>query len=217
MAGPGTLHHPHYQADRREALFDALYEAHQQSLHAFLLGRTSDPELALDLLQEAFTRAWRNLDLLQGLPPGRQRAWLFATGRNLVIDQYRSRATRTAAQDALEAATRLDAPVSESAERTVERQSELRLVEAALARLPEDLRTVLALQVLGEQTSAEIGELLGRPAGTVRYQISRARSRLAEEIERLESAPDPVEAATPMLSGLLEQAGFEPAISEQEQ
>lgn len=210
MAAPGALKHPdRHHADRREALFDALYEAHQQSLHAFLIGRTSDPELTLDLLQETFTRAWRNLDLLHGLPPARQRAWLFATGRNLVIDQYRSRATRTAAQDALEAATRLDAPVSESAERTAEREGELRLVEAALVRLPEDLRTVLVLQVLGEQTSAEIGELLGRPAGTIRYQLSRARARLAEEIERLESSPDPIDAATPRLTGLLEQVGLE--------
>jgi RNA polymerase sigma-70 factor (ECF subfamily) len=172
--------------DRREAQFDALYAEHRQPLHAFFLGRTSDDELALDLLQEAFTRAWRNLDLLLGLPAARQRAWLFATGRNLVIDHYRSRASRTAAHDALEAATKIDRPVSESAERTVERDAELRLVEAALARLPDDLRTVLVLQVLGEQTSAEIGEALGRPAGTVRYQLSRARKRLAEEIGRLE-------------------------------
>jgi RNA polymerase sigma-70 factor (ECF subfamily) len=192
---------------QREAQFDVLYEEHQQSLHAFLLGRTGDPELALDLLQESFTRAWRNLDTLLGLPSSRQRAWLFAIGRNLVIDQYRSRATRTATQGALEAATRLDAAVSESAERTVERESELRLIDAAMQGLPDDLRTVLVLQVLGEQTSSEIGSLLGRPAGTVRYQLSRARKLLAEEIGRLESAPDPtigsgVHVAVPLESAL---------------
>src|SRR3954471_3149233 len=141
MACPTSLYHPGHRSGQRhgqrEAQFDVLYQEHQQSLHAFLLGRTSDPELTLDLLQEAFTRAWRNLDMLLGLPSARQRAWLFAIGRNLVIDQYRSRATRAATQGALEAATRLDAVVSESAERTVEREGELRLVEAAMQRLPE--------------------------------------------------------------------------------
>jgi DNA-directed RNA polymerase specialized sigma24 family protein len=39
------------------------------------------------------------------------------------------------------------------------------------------------LQVLGNRTSAEIGELLGRPAGTVRYQIAQARRRLADELQ----------------------------------
>jgi len=184
-------------AGDREALFDGIYEEHRQSLHAYFLGRTSDPELALDLLQEAFTRAWRNLDLLLGLPSARQRAWLFAIGRNLVIDQYRSRATRTAAHDALADTLRIDVPVSESAERSVEREAELRLLEEAIGRLPEELRTVLVLQVLGEHTSAEIGELLGRPAGTVRYQLSRARKRLADELELLDAAPAPPSGESP--------------------
>src|SRR3954462_9559592 len=99
-SGQGAGHSPGRRPGQREADFDVIYEEHQQSLHAFLLGRTGDPELALDLLQEAFTRAWRNLDTLLGLPSARQRAWLFAIGRNLVIDQYRSRATRTATQGA---------------------------------------------------------------------------------------------------------------------
>jgi RNA polymerase sigma-70 factor (ECF subfamily) len=81
---------------------------------------------------------------------------------------------------------------SDGPERIVERDRELRLVDEAIRRLPEPLRTVLVLQVLDERTSAEIGELLGRPAGTVRYQISQARKRLAEELRALEAAPDTV-------------------------
>ena len=174
--------------DAREAQFDSLYEEHRRGLHAFFLGRTSDPELALDLLQEAFVRVWHNLDLLLALPPGRQRAWLFTIGRNLVIDQYRSRAARGAAHEALIASTTPEDQLAEGPETTVERDHETRLVDEAIRRLPDDLRTVLVLQVLGEKTSAEIGELLDRPAGTVRYQLSRARKRLAEEIHLLESS-----------------------------
>ena len=192
-------------ADEREALFDGIYDAHRQSLHAYFLGRTGDGELALDLLQEAFVRAWRNLDTLLALPAARQRAWLFAIGRNLVIDQYRARATRTAAHDALVAEVEHDAPVSESAEQAVARERELRLVEAAMQRLSEDLRTVLVLQVLAEHTSAEIGVMLGRPAGTVRYQLSRARKLLADELRLLESAPDPQPAASQAQRVMLEQ------------
>jgi RNA polymerase sigma-70 factor, ECF subfamily len=179
-------------ADERAAGFDDLYDAHRRTLHAFLLGRTGDPELALDLLQEAFVRAWRNLDLLLTLGSARQRAWLFSTARNLVIDQYRGRATRAAAQDALVASLDAADQTSDGPERIVERDRELRLVDEAIRRLPEPLRTVLVLQVLDERTSAEIGDLLGRPAGTVRYQISQARKRLAEELRLLEAAPDPV-------------------------
>jgi RNA polymerase sigma-70 factor (ECF subfamily) len=59
-------------------------------------------------------------------------------------------------------------------------------MDAAIGRLPEDLRTVLVLQVLGDRTSAEIGELLGRPAGTVRYQLALARRHLADELKVIE-------------------------------
>jgi RNA polymerase sigma-70 factor (ECF subfamily) len=169
-------------------LFDALYEEHRQALHAFFLGRTSDPELALDLLQEAFVRVWRNQSTLLVLDPPRRRAWIFAVARNLVVDQYRSRAARSAARDALAASLDPSDQVEEGPEVTTERDRELRLVDEAISRLPEDLRTALLLQVLGEKTSAEIGELLDRPAGTVRYQISRARKLLTEELGRLDAA-----------------------------
>ena len=185
-------------AAEREARFDGLYDAHQRTLHAFLLGRTGDPEQALDLLQEAFVRAWRNLDLLLALEPARQRAWLFTAARNLMIDQHRSRATRASAQQALVATIDPDDQLAEGPEGIVERERDLQLVDEAIRRLPEQLRTVLVLQVLDERTSAEIGELLDRPAGTVRYQISQARKRLAEELRLLEAAPDPArDAASP--------------------
>ena len=39
------------------------------------------------------------------------------------------------------------------------------------------------MRVLDERTSTEIGELLGRPAGTVRYQLTQARRRLAVDLQ----------------------------------
>src|SRR5262250_3099891 len=78
-----------------------MYAAHQQALYAYFLGRTSDPELALDLLQDTFVRLWRNLQVVGDLSSERQRAWLFSVARNLVIDQRRALSTRRATQQAL--------------------------------------------------------------------------------------------------------------------
>jgi RNA polymerase sigma-70 factor, ECF subfamily len=186
MAGSMVARH----ADERKALFERLYAEQRRALHAYFLGRTSDAELALDLLQEAFVRAWRSLDTLCPLTPERQRAWLFTVARNLVTDQYRGRATRAAVHDALVASAEQGERAAPAPEVIVERDQELRLLDRAIRQLPEDLRTVLVLQVLGERTSAEIGEILNRPAGTVRYQLSRARKQLAELLRLFESAPD---------------------------
>jgi RNA polymerase sigma-70 factor (ECF subfamily) len=162
------------------AVFDGLYTAHSQTLHAYLLGRTADPEQALDLLQDVFVRAWRNLATLEDLPLERQRAWLVAVGRNLAVDHYRAQATRQAASDAL--ARALDASTAAPAEAEVVEREQLARLDAAIWRLPEDLRIVLVLQVVDGRTSTEIGELLDRPAGTVRYQLAQARRRLARDL-----------------------------------
>jgi RNA polymerase sigma-70 factor (ECF subfamily) len=59
-----------------EAAFAQLFEQDRHAVHAFLLGKTSDPEAARDLLQETFLRLWRRLDEVAPLADGRQRAWL---------------------------------------------------------------------------------------------------------------------------------------------
>src|SRR5919201_4834341 len=83
------------------ALFTRLYDEHRRGVHAYVFGRTGDPEMALDLLQETFLRVWRHLPTVQGLAPERQRYWIFAVARNLVTDFYRSRAAQRAAHQEL--------------------------------------------------------------------------------------------------------------------
>lgn len=160
-----------------EGDFNRLYGEEQRALHAFLLGRTGDREAARDLLQEVFLRAWRHADSWRGLPPERQRAWLFAVARNLVIDSHRSRATAEATQAALERAAA--GAGSEGPEARAELNERVALLDRAIRRLPEKLRIVLSLHVVGGLTSAQVGEVLGEPAGTVRFQLSEARRRLA--------------------------------------
>ncbi len=168
-----------------EGVFEGLYSAHRQALHAYFFGKTGDAELALDLMQETFVRVWRNLATMADLPADRQRAWLFTIARNLVVDEYRSRSSREAA---LQAYSRTPPEGRSPAldDTSVERER-VEALDSAIRRLPEDLRTVLVLQIVGELSSAEVGELLGRPAGTVRYQLAQARRRLAEDLELVEA------------------------------
>ena len=174
----------------RLRLFDRLYATHATALHDYLLGRTGDAEVARDLLQETCVRLWRSIAEVRDLAPDRQRAWLFTVARNLVVDVYRARASAEAANAALgQRAITAGAGVVAAAETDALAREDLDLLDAAIARLPRALRTVLVLQVLGDRTSAEIGELLGRPAGTVRYQLAQARRQLAAELGLLHGAP----------------------------
>jgi RNA polymerase sigma-70 factor (ECF subfamily) len=53
-------------------------------------------------------------------------------------------------------------------------------MQAALARLPEELRETLLLVVVSELTHQETADLLAVPLGTVLSRVSRARKRLRE-------------------------------------
>ena len=172
----------------REAhsLFEQLYAAHHQTLHAYFVGRTADPELALDLLQDTFVRLWRNLQSIGDLSLERQRAWLFSVARNLVVDQYRAQSTRRATGQALANAALADVSTAPAAEMEVAYSEGLQELDHVIRELPEDLRLVLVLTVLGDRNSSEIGEMLGRPAGTVRYQLAEARRRIANKLRLLD-------------------------------
>src|SRR6266545_7562035 len=83
------------------AVFTEIFDQHRHAVHAYFLGRVADPELARDLLQETFLRAWRRLSEIGPLPAEQQRAWIFTVARNLAIDSYSASAARQAAEAAL--------------------------------------------------------------------------------------------------------------------
>lgn len=158
--------------------FDDVYRTHQRPIHAYFYGRTGDAPLAEDLTQEVFARAWTQFTDLALLDADEQRNWLFAVARNLFVSELRRkriRARRTFA-------AWLDPGVSESAAERWEASELLGQLDRLIGQLPEDQRTVLVMQVVGGLTSQQIGDVLDRPAGTVRSLISSARRELARRL-----------------------------------
>jgi RNA polymerase sigma-70 factor (ECF subfamily) len=160
--------------------FDQLYAENQRAMHAYLLGRTGDRETARDLLQEVFLRAWRHVDAWSELPADRRRAWLFTVARNVVIDAHRG--SRRVEVDLEHAGSEVAAPASEEPAARAERGERLARLDLAIRRLPERLRVVLSLHVVGGLTSAQVGELLDEPAGTIRYRLNQARRKLVADM-----------------------------------
>jgi RNA polymerase sigma-70 factor (ECF subfamily) len=163
------------------ACFDRLYGAHHRVVYAYLLGHVGSADSAADLLQETFLRVWRHINDARQVPADRQRFWLFAIARNLLLDYGRRQAARRRCEEALRESAAIRVREGDPADAVIARETAA-AVDAAIARLPDDLRLVLTLHLVGGLTSAEIGSSLNRPAGTVRYQLSRARQRIAQEL-----------------------------------
>ena len=58
-------------------------------------------------------------------------------------------------------------------------------LEALLAALPDEQRTVFVARVLHQQTTAQVAALLGIPEDTVRWRLRRARERLRTQLDQL--------------------------------
>jgi RNA polymerase sigma-70 factor (ECF subfamily) len=167
----------------RKTEFRRLYEAHRTAVHAYFVGRTGDRWTAADLMQDVFVRVWQRLPQLVGWSADRQRAWIFTTARNLSIDNYRHDSSRSRAEAAVAREPERPAPAPVASVLAAEQAA---LINEAVGRLPEDQRVTLAMAAAGGLTSAQIGDALGVPAGTVRYRLSRARAAVAAALTEYE-------------------------------
>lgn len=160
-------------------LFDEIYKEHMRAVYSYALGRTGNDFTAEDLLQEISLRVWRHIGELRSMEPDKRSFWLFAVAKNIVRDHYRRRSTRD--EISIDEVSIAD-EASGDPLRELEAKETASLIDIAIRRLPDDLRTVLTMHVIGSMNSIEIGKALCRPAGTVRYQISEARRRIAIDL-----------------------------------
>jgi RNA polymerase sigma-70 factor, ECF subfamily len=149
-----------------------LYARHYGPLMRLAVHLTGNRHHAEDLAQEAMLRAWRHLDAIL---PGRERAWLAATVRNLAIDRYR----REQHRQALEARC---ASFAEPGDDLAGRAADTVRVRALVAALPPGRRAVIAELYYAGRTVAETAAVLGIPPGTVKsracYALAALRSAL---------------------------------------
>jgi RNA polymerase sigma-70 factor (ECF subfamily) len=164
-----------------EAEHAALYARHRGELLAFLVGMTRDPEVAEDLLQEAFLRLVK--EARAGRLPQEPRAWLYRVAANAAIDRGRRGSTLARYLPRLFSRDEPEAP--EASALRAERDAAL---HAALARLAPDRRAALLLAARGF-TGAETAALLGRSELATRALLCRARLELRGILDPAEVTP----------------------------
>jgi len=151
-----------------------LYDAHAAGLFR-LLWRITDSETdARDLLQDVFVKLARQ-ECVNDLQ--HERGYVFRLARNLAFDWLRRRRTAARVDDRLRVEM-LNGVGNPSMDARDDEQ-----LEAALAALPVEQRTVVHLRIWEEMTFEELGRALGIPANTAasryRYALEKLRAQLA--------------------------------------
>ncbi|MGA3002898.1 MAG: sigma-70 family RNA polymerase sigma factor [Acetobacteraceae bacterium] len=161
------------------SLIEPIIPALRRYARGLVRDRSTADDLVQDCLELAVSR-WH-----QRRVDGNPRAWVFAIFHNLFRTRLRRMARRPlhfAIEDTDESALSVDA--------SQDQQVHYREVLAALAKLPEEHRSVLLLVTVEDLSYAETAKVLDVPIGTVMSRLSRARDRLSD-IMGVEARPHP--------------------------
>jgi RNA polymerase sigma-70 factor (ECF subfamily) len=180
---------------RHRAFLDATLP-HLDTVYRVARHAEHDPQLAEDLVQETYLRAYAAFDTHRGEST---RSWLVAICLNLVRSDWRRRARRPREEltaglgdEAARPRRRGDAaggrlaahgaaaPHGDDVFAAVQARMSRQTVTRALGRLSEEQRVAVVLMDLAGHTASEVAELLGCPRGTVLARAHRGRRRLAQ-------------------------------------
>jgi RNA polymerase sigma-70 factor (ECF subfamily) len=165
--------------------FDGIVRAHQDRVYAFCARMLSDREEAMDVAQEVFLSAYRNLDGFR--EEARLSTWLLKIAANRCLNRIRQRTTRATrevrlfeseTQDGDAPSFQPPGPEEIRPDRVVENRELGRILAEALARLDPDSRWILLLSDVEGFTNEEIAAMAEIPLGTVKSRIHRARMTL---------------------------------------
>jgi RNA polymerase sigma factor (sigma-70 family) len=145
----------------------------QRRVFGLALTMLRDPDLADEVAQETFVRAWRHAATYDPRR-GTVAAWLLTIARNAAIDRARLRPVTPTDPDVI--ASQLDIAEQASLPDVAERDR----LRRAVAALPDDQRRALVLAVYAGKTAREISELERLPLGTVKTRIRTAMLKLRE-------------------------------------
>ena len=173
------------KTDPRRAEFDEIYERHTREVWALAYARWLNAEVALDIMQEAFLRLWRQWqDGGEILNP---RAWLLRVARNLAEDYAKSAFRRNGTQppQTMNGVKGRDILPLDKMERD-ETFGQLRRELDQLA--PAD-REILTLRYGLDYNASQIADILDINTTAVHMRLSRARQRLADRLAGRDIVP----------------------------
>lgn len=149
---------------------------HGRDLWGYLLYHVANRSDAEDLFQEVNLKALEHLHSVR--EPERFRPWLFSIAMNSVRSFFRRR--RPESLDAREADGAPELVSSEATpQEALEREQQLLLLRACLAKLPERDREILLLEVMAELPQKDVAAQLDLNLNTLKTLTRRAKIKLA--------------------------------------
>ncbi|MEZ4905288.1 MAG: RNA polymerase sigma-70 factor [Spirosomataceae bacterium] len=142
--------------------FERLYRKYWRSLYDYVYAKTSDTDVAEELIQDLFVTLWEKRQTLQ---IGHLQNYLFTSAKNRVIDHYK--------QKIFEQLDNIQPPAI-TANYTLFLDELENALQESVAQLPPKTQEIFKLNRLEDKTARQISEELQLPQRTVEYHITQA-------------------------------------------
>lgn len=165
--------------------YRALMDKYQKPLYFHVLTMVKHHEQVEDLVQEAFMKAFGNLQSYN--TSYAFSTWLYRITTNHTIDYLRKRKLDTTSihnpYKTNDGEVEIQISDTKETDRAIIRKERKQIIHQAIQNLPEKYREVIEMRHLDELSYQEISEHLDLPLGTVKAHIFRAREMLYKALK----------------------------------
>ena len=160
--------------------FRLIFERYSRPVVSFIYDLVGNREIAEDLTQETFVRAYRSLPNLRD--ETKLSTWLFGIAKNVARESLRTRARTDHHLDldhemVLDLSDREPVPVNQLLSKELNA-----LIERSLAALDDDKRLVFTLKIFQQCSYEEIAEITGFSISKLKTDLHRARAEMRKRI-----------------------------------
>jgi len=166
-----------------------VYDDHARGVYGAAFRILGNAAQAQDVTQDVFLKVWRQPQKFDARR-GELGSYLRLMARSRALDLWREGQAAGRASDRLKIAVATEAPRTEDRPGDMaERESDRRLVRAALAELPASQREAVVLAYWGGLTADQIARRCDVPLGTAKSRIRLGLTKLREHVEAALDAP----------------------------
>jgi RNA polymerase sigma-70 factor (ECF subfamily) len=158
----------------KQVRYEALVKALHGDLYRYAYWLTHEKQVAEDLVQETFLRAWRALDSLKDEKAAK--SWL--------ITILRRENARRFERKRFDMSEYEEASIMDTQSTTTEQVIENQWLRDKIAQLPPEYSEPLVLQILGGYSGEDIASMLNLNKNTVMTRLFRARNQLKDALEK---------------------------------
>ncbi len=164
-----------------QAAFGQLVTKYQDRLYNTLVHVVGSTDTAYDVVQDAFVQAYVKLETFERASAFY--TWLYRIAFNLAMTRRRREKPTVSVEQAREALGHEPLDHGDPPEARMEQAERACQVQAALAALSDEHRTILVLREIDGCAYEQIAEILNLPIGTIRSRLYRARLQLRDQLQ----------------------------------